>query len=234
MTDRIELDLPPEPERPFNPYEPPRTQQPEAPEPFHSEGPLPVPFEDLRRYPDFLDRLFATIKLGYSDPLGLAERVPATDSLAAPWLFNLLLGLPTGVLHLVLMVMLHSWMKGVPALARYNQEPLVQVLGLVFNLAVGIFIGGTILHLLLWIWGAAREGSGLPQTLRFAGYAQGLFALVGWVPLLGPLLGLGYSILLGLGLARIHGSEAWRSLCAIFLTPILCCCCCFGLMLALR
>ena len=50
--------------------------------------------------------------------------------------------------------------------------------------------------------------------------------LVGWVPLLGPLIQIAALALMGMGLARMHRTDTWRGVCAAY-TPFLLCCCCY-------
>ena len=40
---------------------------------------LPLPMEDAERYPGFFTRLGRTLALGFTDPMGLLDRVPAGD-----------------------------------------------------------------------------------------------------------------------------------------------------------
>lgn len=222
---RIELDPHPEPPKPaYNPYQAPAASSLEPP-PMAWDAPHlePVPWEDEQAIPGMVDRLWATIRLGYTDPMGLSARVPVTDPIIPSWLFFLLMGIPSTILSLVLSEMTTQLMSSFIH-APIRQNPAVMIVAAIFGLAVGPFIGGAFLHLFLWMWGGAKEGLGLQQTIRFVCYAEGAFFLVRWIPILNIPLIFVFWIFASMGLAKAHRTDTWRGFAAT-LTPVIVCCC---------
>ena len=222
---RIELDPHPEPPRPapYAAFQAPGAQRLEPEAAWDAEGPGPVPWEDEAAIPGAVDRWWATVKLGFTDALGIADRVPATEPMLPAWLFQLLNGVPSIVLSLVLGELTRQLMATffhIPA----KGNPIFQLGGGLITLLVGPFITGVVLHACLWMWGGVKPGTGLHQTIRFYGYAYGVYYLVGWIPLLNLPLAILFWVFFSLGLARVHGTDAWRGFAAT-LTPVVLCCC---------
>lgn len=223
---RIELDPHPEPPRPA----PPSVPAPSAPrsglpaEPWHGSAAPPVPWEDLD-LPGPLERIGATLRLGFTDPFELSERVPATGAILPAWLFSLLIGVPATVLSLVLREMSMQALSSV--LRRpVHTDPALQLFTALGGLLVGPLVGGAFLHLFLMLWGGTRQEIGLHQTIRFLCYAYGIYYLVSWIPVLNIPLGIVFWVFLSMGLARVHQTDTWRGFAAT-LTPLLACCCLF-------
>lgn len=238
MNERPEFP-PQDPEGPANPYAPP--QAPLLGDPGRPEdGTLrPVPFEDLAAIPGFWARVWAMFGLVFTRPLELLERVPATESLSAPWRFNMLLVLPY-LLFMGLIFALVFGMAGIAGAKDPNMPPglLAGIVGGEFFLialfmTAGMFIWGALIHASLWIWGATREGRGLVQTLRTIGYGSAFLNLLLIVPCLGPLAALVGWVFLSIGLARVHRTETWRSVCAVLVTPFVLCCGLYALIFAM-
>lgn len=221
---RIELDPHPEPSRPATPYQAPAANYPRPPLPaWDAPRTEPVPWEDERVIPGALDRLWATIRLGFTDPMELSARVPATDPILPSWLFFLITGVPTTILSLVLSEVTTQAMASLLH-APIHRNPGMQLGFATLGLLIGPFIGGAFLHLFLWMWGGAKEGLGIQQTIRFGCYAQGIYCLVGWIPILNIPLGIVFWIFLSMGLAKAHRTDTWRGFAAT-LTPVIACCC---------
>lgn len=222
---RIELDPHPEPPKPaYNPYQAPAASRLEPP-PMAWDAPHlePVPWEDEQAIPGAVERLWATIKMGFTDPLGLSERVPVTDQILPSWLFFLIMGIPSTILSLVLGEMTTQVMSSLLH-TPIHRNPALQMGGAIFGLLIGPFIGGAFLHLFLWMWGGAKEGLGIQQTIRFFCYAEGIFFLVRWIPILVFPLAIVFWVFLSMGLAKAHRTDTWRGFAAT-LTPVLVCCC---------
>lgn len=221
---RIELDPHPEPEPRFNPYQPPLAPRLEAaPAGWEPGVQAPVPWEDDATYPGAFERWWATIRLAYTDPMDLCDRVPVTGSMLPAWLFMLIAGIPATILSQVLAEVMRQAMASFFH-ATSHTNPAVQLGAALVALFLGIFIGGAIMHACLWMWGGAKEGVGLHQTIRFSGYAYGAYYLIGWIPLLNIPLGLLLWVFYSMGLARTHRTDTWRGFAAT-LTPILLLCC---------
>ena len=222
---RIELDLPPEPPRPaFNPYQAPSAHRLEPP-PQAWDAPIlpPVPWEDEQALPGMLDRLWATIRLGFTAPMDLSARVPVTDPILPAWRFFLTMGVPSLVLSLVLNEMTTQFISNLMH-TPMQRNPVLQIGVAAGSLLIGPFLGGALLHLFLWMWGGAKEGLGIQQTIRFACYAQGVYYLVGWVPLLNIPLAVVFWVFFSMGIAKTHRTDTWRGFAAT-LTPFMICCC---------
>ena len=231
----IELDPHPEPPKAaFNPYQAPATHGLEPPSPPTWDGATldPVPWEDHQAIPGMLDRLWATLRMGFTDPFGLSARVSATEPILPAWGFFLLIGVPSLILSLVLSELTTQ------AMATFFHIPVHRNPGLQMGIAAGSlllgpFVGGAFLHLFLWMWGGAKEGLGLHQTIRFSCYAHGVYYLVGWIPILNIFLGLVFWVFLAMGLARTHRTDTWRGFAALLTPFILLCCLGIGLAIAM-
>ncbi len=216
---------------PINPYAPPQASLQDAP--WRGEeggGPLrPLPFEDLEAIPGFWARVGAMFSLAIRRPMEGVDRVPVTDSLTAAWRFNLLMTLPylvvTGLFMLLMIVVIgRAWAQD----PKMPKALFVGILGgelllIALFMSVAMFIQGVVVHACLWLWGGLRDGRGLRQTLRTIGYGNGFNNLVMAVPLLGPLAALVGWVFLAIGLARLHRTDTWRGVCAVF-TPVALCC----------
>ena len=222
---RIELDPHPEPPKPaFNPYQAPMAAQLEPPPAWDgADSGRPVPWEDEEAFPGILDRWFATIRMGFTAPLELSDRVPATSPMLPAWLFFLLMGIPATVLSLMTREMTRQLMSTFFH-APVNRSMGFELAGAAIGLLVGPFLSGALLHLFIWMWGGVKEGFGIEQTIRFFCYAYGVYYLVGWIPLLNIPLGIVFWVFLSMGLARVHRTDTWRGFAAT-LTPLLVCCC---------
>ncbi|HZU53341.1 MAG TPA: hypothetical protein VFF77_05570, partial [Holophagaceae bacterium] len=138
---RIELDPHPEPPKPaYNPYQAPAASRLEPP-PMAWDAPHlePVPWEDEQAIPGAVERLWATIKMGFTDPLGLSERVPVTDQILPSWLFFLIMGIPSTILSLVLGEMTTQVMSSLLH-TPIHRNPALQMGGAIFGLLIGPFI----------------------------------------------------------------------------------------------
>jgi len=204
-----------------------------------SEPPRPlIPFEDPA-IPGFWARVGAMFQLLFAEPFALFERAPHGEGLGAPWRFLLLLSVPALLLAgLILAALGFVAVLGAVADRRAPWLALLPValaallaLGPLF-LFIGMVIGGALNHACLWLWGGTRRGPGLGQTIRAAAYAHAFIQLAGWIPYLGLLVQLAGMVWLGMGLARLHRTETWRGICAVF-TPLLLGCACLLAALAL-
>lgn len=214
---------------PVNPYQAPAAYLGEGLEAPAGGAPLPLPFEDPARFPGFWSRVGAMFQLLFSQPLELFERVEAGSGYGRPLLWSLLLATPI-LLLTVLISAVFGVLAFLPAAGKNELPrwlPAVMAVGypllVLISLAAGMFLGGVLSHVCLWLWGGLRNSAGLHQTLRAQGYFQGFFMLAYLVPLLNILVALGAPAFLGMGLARLHRTETWRGVCAAY-TPVLLCC----------
>jgi len=210
-------------------------------DPYPSEGSLlrPVPFEDPEAAPKLWERIVGMFRLAFTKPMELFERVPMTEGLAAPWRFYLLMSVPY-ILFMGLFLLLLAALGFTAFAAAAKARPALLASGIGVGILVGllvltplfVFLGmviiGALDHFALWIWGGTRNGVGIGQTIRAAGYANGIYLLVmlplqvlGMIPFIGILfsmlsfpLAVAFLVFKGMGLARMHRTDAWRGITA--------------------
>ena len=251
---RIELDPHPEAARPAV-LPPPAAGWGETASGFPAGEPMPVPWEDEETEPSWWVRLKATLSMSFKAPMDLADRIPATEGFWKPYLYLLACSVPViafSVLGQIVNLAIQGAVHGLVGAARPNpfQELGMPPLGagamagimIVFFLVfmplfifLGVFIGGAINHLFLWMFGGTKGGAGLGQTIRLYAYAQGAYQVVAALSAL-PILGCIFLVVIipfmfvwmayyGLALARMHRTDSWRGLCAVFAPMVLTCCC---------
>lgn len=234
---------------PENPYTPPQADldAPQMPDPPEGEQ-LPIPYEDSLRHPDFWLRCKETVVQGIKENQAFLQRVPVGEGFVKPWQFLMISIIPMTAFALLILVPLIF--LGVLSGPMGRKEQLLGS-GVVIGIAIGVvvlvplfmFLGmllmGAIDHFGLWIWGGTKAGIELNQTIRASAYAQGIFSLVmfplqvlGMIPLIGILFSMVsmaawcvFYVYKGLALARMHQTDPWRGVCAVFTPLILLCCC---------
>lgn len=237
--------------------------EPNPPEwtPPVQEALRPIPWEDAGALPSWWGRLVATVRMSFSAPMDAADRIPATEGFWQPYLYLLICSVPVLVFSAIgqmLSVAIQSSFLGSLGGGRPNpfQELGLGALGagaialivILFLLVamplflfLGMFIGGALSHLFLWMFGGTKEGVGIGQTIRCYGYANGVYQLVsaiGSIPIVGCFFlfllipfAIVWLVYYGLALARMHRTDSWRGICAAF-APIVLTCCCVGITLA--
>jgi len=229
----IPLDEPPAPPPPGAFIPPPETATPR-----------PIPFEDTGAIPGFWARVGAMFQMVFRNPLELFDRVPATEGLAAPWRFLLLLSIPVFLIVALLFFFLGMgiMLAALEQTAKDEGRAIAAVMPLIFGALLllmplftflGMLIGGMVSHFFLWMWGGLRPGLGMNQTIRAYGYASAFIQIGSLIPYVGFLIHLAGMVVIGMGLARMHKTDTWRGVCAA-LTPIflLCCCAILGIAAA--
>jgi hypothetical protein len=218
----------------FNPYQAPAADlldAAEVPEPGELR---PVPFEDTELEPRFWPRVWAMFQALFKDPLRLAEQVPVTSGLAAPWRFQMVLTIPLFLLLLLIAAVFGTLMftlstgtkaNGAPAWL-FGLMPLLYLVILPPLQFVNMIVIGAMSHGCLWLWGGLKESQGSTATLRLTGYFLGFFMIVGFIPIIGSLAALAGPAFLGMAMARIHRTDTWRGICAAY-TPLVVLCCGF-------
>lgn len=237
--------------------------EPNQPEwtPPVSEALRPIPWEDTETHPSWWARLVATVRLSFSAPMDAADRIPVTDGFTKPYFYLLLCTAPVLVFTAIgqmLSVAIQGALLGSFGAGRPNpfQELGLGTLGagalalivILFLLVamplflfIGMFIGGALSHMFLWMFGGTKEGVGIGQTIRCYAYANGVYQLVSAIGSI-PIVGCFFLFLLipfaivwlayyGLALARMHRTESWRGVCAAF-APVVLTCCCVGIGVA--
>lgn len=212
---------------PSNPYAPP-----EAPlelEPEDPGGLRPIPFEDVDAMPAFWRRVGHMFKLLFTDPYAFYDRMGVTSGLGAPFRFLMIMLLPLIALLLLLFGVLGAaTMFGTEA---RGAEPrwLVPVMmgGTAFlypaMIAVSTVLWGLLNHACLWIWRGTARSVGVGQSIRATVYTYAFILIASFIPLVGLFAVLGGAVLLGIGLSRMHRTDLWRGIVAVFTPLVLCC-----------
>lgn len=226
--------------------EPPRIPPPPPASPFSDFQPpallRPVPFEDLEAFPGFWERVGGMFHLVFSHPMELFDRVPVTEGLGAPWRFLLLLSVPVFLIIALVFFLfgLGMMMAALEQTGQSNGRAVTAIMPAIFGgillllplfTFLGMVIGGALNHFFLWMWGGLKPGVGASQTIRAYGYASAFIQIGGLIPWLGFLVQIGGLVVIGMGLARMHKTDTWRGICAVF-TPLFLLCCC-GILAAL-
>ena len=216
----------------FDPYTPPLSELQSAAGGEDTEAPRPVPFEDVEAMPGFWNRVGSTFGLAFQKPLTFFERVPVTEGLGAPLRFQFLLATPL-ILFMAFMGLVVGLVGklGAAQAAEKNPPPSwlfpamsgFYTVFIPLGLLLGYFIGGVLLHGLLWIWGGLRNGREVQQTLRAHGYFMAFYCLASLIPCVNYILPFVAPVPLGMGLARLHRTDVWRGICAAYTPLVLCC-----------
>jgi Yip1 domain len=196
----------------------------------------PIPFEDLEALPGFWPRVGGMFRLVFSNPMELFDRVPVTEGLGAPWRFLLLLSIPIFLIMGLVFLFLGMglMLAALDQVGKGGSRAWVAAMPLIFAAVLllmplftflGMVVGGALNHFFLWMWGGLRPGLGTGQSIRAYGYASAFIQIGGLVPYLGILVQLAGLVVIGMGLARMHGTDTWRGICAV-LTPVFLICCC--------
>ena len=110
-----------------------------------------------------------------------------------------------------------QWVGGVVAVAA--QIVIAPVAAL-----IGLFVGGAIVHLFLWMLGGLDDSrAGYEGTVRVLAYAS-LAQLANAVPFVGWIGAVVWSVVLQtVGLARVHRTTPGRAVAAVLMPLVLCC-----------
>lgn len=171
------------------------------------------------------------------------EELAPTGRLGTGFLFLLLVSLPAYTLssiynylsNHVLAPTLEPFVRQIydPISPDLSDQLVASLQPSLLDVALGIVLGppfliiiailtGLIMHLgLLMVGGAGR---GLEASLKVSLYGHGVvFGLV--IPIVGGLCWLWAPVVLGFGLARIHGVPGWKAAFGVLWAPALACCC---------
>ncbi len=94
---------------------------------------------------------------------------------------------------------------------------LIFVMVLIF-LIIGVFIGGAIIHIFVYIVGGRK---GITQTIKALMYGQTPLLLFGWIPLIGFIAGIWALVLEVLGIRQLHELTTGRAILAVIVLPII-------------
>ena len=201
---------------------------------------------DRRDELGFLPSLWSTLIAVCVRPGEFFEGLAPTGGLGSAFLFLLLVSIPAYILNSLYNLLMRMVLAPpLEPIVRQVYDPISPELAdqlvaslqpSVLDLVLGILLGpviilvfavvaGLVLHLGLLLVGGARRG--LEATLKVSLYASGVvFWLV--IPVLGGLCWLWLPVILGFGLARLHGVPGWKAAVAVLWGPCLACCCTIG------
>jgi len=188
-----------------------------------------------------LNALVETTKLVLSRPTEFFRAMPITGGVGEPLLYAVIVGyvglFASTVYNIVFRSVLGASLSQIgmaPDMER-ALAPLLRggMVGVIVNLvfgpvfiAIGLFIGAGILHLILLV--LASGGRGFEATFRVAAYTEAA-ALFNVVPLCGGLIGAVFAIvLLVIGLSEAHGITRGKAAAVVVAPLVLVCCCCLG------
>lgn len=184
----------------------------------------------------FLEGLIEAIKLFVTSPTEAFARTRRTGDYVSPLIFAIIMGFIG-----VLVSQVWGLLIGLPFLGMVPDEVgsefalffagstiglLVKIILSPIYVTVALFIWSGILHLcLMLIGGLDASESGFEGTFRVVSYSS-VAQLAQVVPLLGGLVTLVWSIVLGvIGLTSLHRTTQGKALLAILLPMMLCCLC---------
>jgi hypothetical protein len=212
---------------PDNPYAPP-----EAPleiQALDTEGLRPIPFEDVDAVPGFWRRVGFMFKLLFTDPYAFYDRMGVTSGLGAPFRFLMIMLLPLIALLLILFgAMGVAAMFGTESRGAEPRWILPVAMGgaaIFYPVMIGVstVLWGLLNHACLWLWRGTANSAGVGQSIRATVYTYAFILIASFIPLVGLFAIVGGAVLLGIGLARLHRTELWRGIVAVFTPLVLCC-----------
>ncbi len=189
------------------------------------------PWEERHRW-GFINALYLTIKEVLLRPGVFFGRMPARVDVWQPLLFAILVGFAASFFEWM-------WALAGSSLDVFLKEDVGEVLrgpltygGLwLFSpvlVTIEVFVTGALLHLCLLLVGGNRLG--FEATMRVVAYGQATGLLV-VIPFCGGVVSaIWYLVVLIVGLQRIHATDAWRAVLAVFLPLLLCLATCGGFL----
>lgn len=213
--------IPPPPPPPFDGTVPPPP-----------DAPVLLPWEQPG-YP-FLEALYETAKLFFTDPALAFSRMQLGGELGRPLVYAIIFGWLGTIAGQVYNIALGGVMwKLLPQLSGegdFASNTMVNVGFMVVApllILIGIFVGGAIYHLFLMLYGGANAGFG--ATVRVLCYASTVQVLQ-VLPLCGGMAGAVWGVVLQvIGLAIAHRTTRGKAAAAV-LTPMVLCCVCLAVL----
>ncbi len=196
------------------------------------EGLALPPWEERSRY-GYLNSLYLTIKEVLLAPAQFFGRMPSQIGLVQPLLFAV-------VVNVISAFFLWMWSLTGSSLQMFIKEDVAEIVrgpfvyGLVFIFSpviavVDVFLTAGLAHVCLMLVGGNRLG--FEATFRVMAYSTAVYIMT-IVPFCGNLIALVWGIaIIVIGLQRIHDTDSWRALVAVFLPFIVCLAGCGGVLL---
>jgi len=220
------------------PNNPPGWAPPETGTQQKAAGTKTTPWDE-RSARGWFDALVETVKSSLFSPSEFFEKMPTSGDMASPILYVVVLGWIGGAIGQVWQYILGKGLGSMlhninPAIPVGGSTGLAAVIGTIVLLPIfiliGLFIGAAIFHVCLMIVGGAK--SGFESTVRVLAYSGGSTSLLQVVPMIGPLVGGVWAIVLYvIGFSRVNEISGGKAALAVFL-PIIACCAC-GIVFAI-
>jgi hypothetical protein len=177
----------------------------------------------------FVKAWFDTVSLLITKPSEAFMMMRPEGGLIDPLLFGLIGGCAGGIVSLLFQGLFQSF----PGFAARNEALdyfgiglwaiiIIYAVLMPVLVALGLFLGGGILHLCLMMVGGANRS--FETTFRVACFTAGAANLFSMIPVCGGIIAVVYHIVLEcIGLSRAHQTTTGKALMAIFLPMIVCC-----------
>ena len=222
-----------------------------SPPPLPPDGgdapPTGTPWE-RREQIGFFPALVETTQQVLMEPERFFREMPVTGGITSPLFYGVAIGYVGLIAWTLYRLAFHMTMGGLGTFGAFAHRsgPLERlapfmmggvsvvanvILGPLF-LAVGLFIGAGIIHLMLLILGGAQRD--FEATFRAVGYAHAA-SILQVIPLCGGLIGVIYGlVLMIIGISHAQGISKGKAAAAVLIPlVVLCCCCAAGIGLAL-
>ncbi len=217
------------------PKMPPGWAPPEAQTGQKSDQAKTTPWEE-RGTRGWFDALVETIKSSLFSPGEFFGKMPTSGDMGSPILYIVVLGWIGGAIGQIWQYLLGRSMGSIlhninPQIPVGGSTGLGMVIGMIVVLPIliliGLFIGAAIFHVCLMIVGGAKTG--FESTVRVLAYSGGSTSLFQIVPLIGPLVGGIWGLVLYIiGFSRANEISGGKAALAVFLPIIVCCACGIG------
>jgi hypothetical protein len=152
------------------------------------------------------------------------SKMKLTGGLGSPYLYWLIVGGISTLVALGYQLVFSAISEGTGASGAVGVVVMLVggVLGGGFMILVLPFISGAITHLCLMLCGGAKRD--FEATFRVVCFSQGTCALFGIVPICGAIIQGIYGLVVSIiGLQKVHETDLWRVILAVFLPVIFCC-----------
>ncbi|HXA10316.1 MAG TPA: YIP1 family protein [Chthoniobacterales bacterium] len=182
---------------------------------------------DRRRELGLVNAFIETLKLVLLNPTVAFSAMQTEGGLAEPLIYAVIGGSAGLIVYFLFSIFFGSF--GIMS----HRNPLAGIMGFGIGgiffvifvpvlLAIGLFIGGAILHLCLTLVGGARRS--FETTFRVLCFAAGSTYPLMIIPLCGGLIsGIWCIVLQCIGLARAHDTTTAKAALAVFLPLVVCC-----------
>jgi len=214
----------PQPSAGPSPWESPRTTTAGGGGPESTAG---IPWEAIQSAQSMLE----TIKGVLLDSQNTFARAGKNVGIGPAFIYVLILGIAGGLIGQVWGLATSGFMSSLAGMEGMESFGALAGSGVAGFLLVpvwvvaGVFISAGLAHLSLMIVGGANAG--FESTFRVVAFAQGSAAPLQLVPMLGPLIGAIWAIVIEImGIKELHNTTTGKAAAAVLL-PLFVCCCAF-------